>query len=243
MQVLFVLAHPDDETFATGVAIAEHVAFGHDVHLLWLTQGLGSDVQGSLNGLYTNGWWGVPHIPAAEGYTPLDDAAFGAARIAECTTAVRALTSGLGTITIHPHAGLDGAVTQASAYTAILGVCEQIAPGGAVWLKTHTWVSALDAHPDHIAAGSAGKQLAVDYPARFGAMRYYLLSRYWTSPALSQVTESWDIPSASTAARVVHACRALGAWAPEAGRYAISNHSTPDLIATMMAAPKNMYHT
>ena len=38
-RLLFVLAHPDDETLATGVAIAHHVARGDDVHVLTCTLG------------------------------------------------------------------------------------------------------------------------------------------------------------------------------------------------------------
>ncbi|HZB67929.1 MAG TPA: PIG-L family deacetylase, partial [Ornithinibacter sp.] len=36
-RLLFVHAHPDDETLATGVALAHHVARGDDVHVLTCT--------------------------------------------------------------------------------------------------------------------------------------------------------------------------------------------------------------
>ncbi len=39
LRLLFVHAHPDDETLATGVAIAHHVARGDDVHVLTCTLG------------------------------------------------------------------------------------------------------------------------------------------------------------------------------------------------------------
>lgn len=38
-RLLFVHAHPDDETLATGVALAHHVALGDDVHVLTCTLG------------------------------------------------------------------------------------------------------------------------------------------------------------------------------------------------------------
>ncbi len=38
-RLLFVHAHPDDETLATGVAIAHYVSRGHDVHVLTCTLG------------------------------------------------------------------------------------------------------------------------------------------------------------------------------------------------------------
>ena len=39
LRYLFVHAHPDDETLATGVALASLVRAGHDVHLLTCTLG------------------------------------------------------------------------------------------------------------------------------------------------------------------------------------------------------------
>lgn len=36
---LFVAAHPDDETLGMSIALAEHIAAGQGVHLLWLTRG------------------------------------------------------------------------------------------------------------------------------------------------------------------------------------------------------------
>ena len=38
-RLLFVHAHPDDETLATGVAIATYAAAGHEVHVLTATLG------------------------------------------------------------------------------------------------------------------------------------------------------------------------------------------------------------
>lgn len=38
-RLLFVHAHPDDETLATGVAIAHYVLRGHDVEVLTATLG------------------------------------------------------------------------------------------------------------------------------------------------------------------------------------------------------------
>lgn len=243
---LFIAAHPDDETLAMGVSIAEHVAAGQDVHLLWMTRGGGSSVLAKLNATSTTGnaWWGVMHDPAAEGYTTLTVEEFGQARIAEGTAAARCLASGCsGTLTLHEAGLTDGAVTMLDAADAILAVCDTIAPDGAVRLKTHTWVSALDNHPDHLATGSAVKQLAADLPVRFADRRHYILPFYWSDPDLAAVAEVWDLPTNATiAARAVNACRAYGAWAPEAGRYAIGHHSTFGMFAQVMAAPRCLYH-
>ena len=37
--LLFVHAHPDDETLATGIALAHYARLGHDVHVLTCTLG------------------------------------------------------------------------------------------------------------------------------------------------------------------------------------------------------------
>ena len=61
-RLLFVHAHPDDETLTTGVAIAHHVARGDDVHVLTCTLGEeGEVIPGHL-----------AHLEAAEG-DPLAD--------------------------------------------------------------------------------------------------------------------------------------------------------------------------
>lgn len=240
---LFVAAHPDDETLMSGVAIAEHVAAGLDVHILWLTRGTSSSVVNTLNGINTSTWWGVAHDPAAEGYSPLTAADLGAARIAEATTAVRCLATGLpGSLTLHEAGLQDGAVTQTAAADAIRAVCDLIAPGTAVRLKGHSQI--VDNHPDHLAAGAAIEQLRAENPARFGDVRHYILPGYWTDSRLSQVTESWDLPTdAGISARARNACRAYGAWAPEQGRYAVGYHSVQGWLDTIAGSPKCMQHT
>lgn len=240
---LFVAAHPDDETLAMGVAIAEHVAAGQDVHVLWLTAGTASGVRATLNGSGTSAWWGVQHDPAAEGYQPLSPATLGAARIEEGTAAVRCLAAGLpGTVTTH-EAGLpDGAVTQAYAAGAILSVADAIAPGQPIRIKTHSHV--VDDHPDHRAAGLAARALRTSDPGRFGDLRHYILPPYWSDSRLSQVSKAWDNPTdAGITARVRNAIRAYGAWSPALGSYAIGWHSVPDMLSTLDANPRCMQHT
>lgn len=237
--VLFVVAHPDDETLAASVAIAEHSAAALDVHLLWLTDGEGSGAITHINGSTTSTWWGVLHDPAAEGYAPLTPADLAAARIREGTNAVRALTSGLGPVTIHRASLPDGGVTQAAAEAAILAVADQVAPGQPVRLKTHSHI--VDDHADHRAAGDAARALKTADPVRFGDLRHYILPPYWTDPRLSQVTEAWDLPGAGIAPRVLNAIRCYGAWAPPE-TYAIGEHSVPAMFATLRSTPKSMYH-
>jgi hypothetical protein len=230
-----------------GVAIAEHLAAGQDVHVLWVTRGKASAVLAKLNATSPtpNSWWGVMHVPEDEAYEVLTAEEFGEARIHEGFTAIACLASGYsGKLTLHEADLDDGTVTAAQAYDIILGVCGLINPTGPIRLKGHTWVSRLDSHPDHIAIGTAIKQLGVDDPDRFSDHRYYILPNYWNDPDLSLVDEAWDQPTnAGVAARAINACRAYGAWAPVMGRYAIGHHSTFGMFATVMAGPKCLFHT
>ncbi len=61
-RLLFVHAHPDDETLATGVAIAHHAARGDEVHVLTCTLGEEGEVIPSH----------LAHLEGAEG-DPLAD--------------------------------------------------------------------------------------------------------------------------------------------------------------------------
>jgi LmbE family N-acetylglucosaminyl deacetylase len=238
---LFVAAHPDDEVLGMCVAIAEHVAAGQDVHLLWLTDGPGSGARGLINGSGTASWWGVPHDPAAEGYASLDAAEFAAARIREGTNAIRLLATGYpGTLTIHRAGLADGVITTAQAQAEIVAVADAINPGGPVRVKTHTWL--VDNHSDHIAAGTAAKALAANNPARFSVPRYYILPAYWADARLAQVGESFDTPSnTGVAARCRNACRAYAAWSPPE-TFAVGYHSVPGYFASIDANPRSMVH-
>jgi N-acetylglucosamine malate deacetylase 2 len=48
MKILYIYAHPDDETFAAGLAIPAQKRLGHKVHLLTLTKGGATKVRHSL---------------------------------------------------------------------------------------------------------------------------------------------------------------------------------------------------
>lgn len=238
---LFIAAHPDDEIWMA-VAIAEYVHAGQDVHLLYLTAGTASGVIRDLNGTKTNTWWRVLHDPAAEGYQPLTPESLGAARLREVHTAARCLAAGLtGTLTVHGAGLQDGAVTRSAAYGAIADVADQVGTGGPVRIKTHTDVA--DAHPDHLVAGEAARQLKADHPDRFDDARFYVQPANWSHPALGQVSEAWDWPATTEIAdRVRNAVRCYQAWAPQAGSYAIGYHSVPQLLDQIAATPKCLFH-
>lgn len=237
---LFVAAHPDDELLAMGVALAEHVAFGRDVHVLWLTDGGTTSARDALNGSSTSSWWGMLHHPAAEGYATLSEQDVADARIRESDNAVRLLATP-GSVTVHRAHLPDGVYSQSDAQAAIVAVADLIAPGAAVHIKTHSHL--VDNHPDHLAAGNAAKALNAADPTRYPAVRYYVLSTYWADARLSQVADSYDLPTdAGITQRVRNACRAYGAWAPQQGLFAVGMHSVSGLFAALDANPRSLVH-
>ncbi|WP_341719927.1 PIG-L family deacetylase [Micromonospora sp. FIMYZ51] len=231
------MPHPDDETLAAGTVIAEHVAAGRDVHILLLTRGERSVVLEALNGGPAVGWWGVRHDPAVEGYEPLTEADFGAARYRELVAAVGCM--GVPADKIH-EAGLPNeGVTINSAKAAIVATANQIGGDVGLWAPSHT----VDNHTDHLAAGRAVRQLGTDDPVRWWDRRYYVLPMYWSDARLSQVDWWWDTPNnADVAARARNAVRAYQGWSPRTGSYAIGWQSTYAPFRTIEQTPKSMVH-
>jgi LmbE family N-acetylglucosaminyl deacetylase len=229
---LFAFAHPDDETLAAGVAIAQHAAAGHEVHVLVLGRGQASNTLGYLNGEAVSAWWGVRHDPAAEGYAPLSAERFGRARVDECRRALDCLAGGRTPVVLHEGGLPDGGYDPAAVEQNLRRVCDDIAPS---WLNGHSHL--VDDHPDHVAVGWALRRLGV------GAVRHYVLPRYWSDARLARLGRAWQWPGrSSVAARVVNACRAYGAWAPPTS-YAIGHHSVyRSMFTPLMASPRSVYH-
>lgn len=246
--VLWAFAHPDDETIAAGLDIRKHLEAGADCWLLLATLGTKSGVRLQLNGTGINATWGLPHSPAAEGYAPLDEATFGAARLAETRGALAALASGTGRTVPVLEAGLtDGAVTKAVAMAAVRDAYARICPaGGPMRLKTHTDILVAGApleHPDHTAVAQAVRQLSVDDPATFGDVRFYVEPENWGAAAVTgrvpAVMHSLPVAGTYQAAAALAAAEAFRAWVPAAGRFAIGHQSVAPLF---LASPENRYH-
>ena len=247
-KVLWVWAHPDDETIAGGLALIQHLVAGRDCYVLTLTRGTASGVLDVLNGDATSSLWGMPHDPATEGYAPLTPETFGAARLAETACALRVLASGTGrTVTLVEGGLTDQAVTKTAVMAAIQAFYDaNCVPGEALWLKTHTDALAPGGlpleNPDHTAAGQAVRQLAADQPGPFGNTRFYGLPAHWADASFVAKHPIRTLPVAGTtqAAATLDAAEAFRCWAPDVGRFAIGHQSVASLF---IAAPENRYHT
>lgn len=243
-RIFFAFAHPDDEWLDACVAIAEHVAAGHEVHIVWLTGGDASGTINEINGVGVDVWWGVQHHPVAEGYEPLTPTTLAETRIAEASVAVRVLTAGLGLpAELHPLGHPDGQLTSSLVRDALLELADTVAPSEPIRLKGHTWVTQLDTHSDHIAVGAAIKQLGDDDPTRFGDRRYYVAPNHWTDGDLGLVSPVWDTPSTTDIRkRVIASAKAFAAWHPPHS-YAVGRHSVSGLFDTVLSNPRSLFHS
>ncbi|MCT2277985.1 PIG-L family deacetylase [Micromonospora chalcea] len=252
--VIFAIPHPDDETLGAGVAIAEHVAAGRDVHVLLMTRGTSSGALDKVNGAVWSPWWGAPHSPAVEGYQPLTAAEMGAARLREFRAALGCL--GVSADRLHfawdllGVEPLDTQVTVAQARAAIVALHGKVmadnpASGNCgLWAPSHT----VDDNPDHRAIGQASWDLYKDDPVTWADRRYWVLPPYWSDDRLAQVPgRMWDTPTdAQIGNRVKNACRAYAAWAPAEGLFAFGYHSVSAMFALMdgsgTGTPKCLIH-
>jgi LmbE family N-acetylglucosaminyl deacetylase len=234
---ILVVPHPDDEVLGAGVTIAEHVAAGRDVQILLLTRGTNSGARDKINGDRWSPWWGVAHDPVAEGYTPLDQDQFGAARFSELVVALSCL--GVGSTQIHEVGLLDGQVTVAAVKTAIAGLVAQL---GSASPGVYAPSFVVDDNADHRAGGQALRELGTENPTLYADRRWYILPAYWSDSRLTQVNEFWDYPTDTAISnRARNACRANGAWHPP-DSYAIGYHSVDTMFAAIDTNPRSLLH-
>jgi len=249
---LVVCAHEDDDTLAMGATIRAEQAAGKKVYVLMCTDGEATGAISWLNGTGVNSWVGYQHDPAAEAYQtlagtglPLTTDDIKAARRAEFERAARTLLVAEVRYLSLPDGGVQAADVQAGieAYAADIVA----ANGGLVDVKAHTWVNTsggvvVEDHPDHLAVGAAAKAVATSAPSWLHSVRYFIV---WglhgsTFPGLTVARVN---VSGADAGRVVMARRCYGDWAPEAGRYAIGDHSVHAALAALEADPHSLYHS
>lgn len=240
-KVLWVFAHPDDETIAAGLSLRQHLEGGKECHLLACTRGEDSGVFYQLNGTQSSSWWLMPYVPADLGYPLFTRDTFGAARIAETVTAMKVIASGLSNpVVVHEAQIPSGTVTKAAVMAAVQAVYDEICvPGEALWIKSHS--DTYEAQPDHLAIGQATRQLAADQPAVFGNLRQYVLPPHWTDTPVAGKPMGTINPAAGTyqSAATLNAARAFDAWNPSGGSFAIGKQS---VVNDWVAVPKNVWH-
>lgn len=216
--VVFIAAHPDDETIGMAAAIMEQVQQGKRVFIELMTHGETSNVINTLHNGGTDSWHSGTH-----GYN-LTVGAFGAARVRELVdSATRMGVAGVA-INAFPSGALTSAQVasriafwaQNAAHVELRGVAASAyldpgSPGG-------------QPHVDHVAVWDA-IFAATSIPDRLG----YLVYHYHTNAGHPTYTATYG---AALCAAKRNALDAYKVWLPSAGRYAIGFHSTPYLMDT-----------
>lgn len=155
--VAYFAAHPDDELLIMGCSIIEHVKAGHDVHVVLVTDGSGSNVRTSSS--FTT-WLGR---------TP-NKAEFSERRIAEFHESCRRM--GVPYKNRHVIGLVDGQTT----FNQVFGVVTDfLAKYPDARLKGHSWV---DAHKDHFHIGKALKKAYDDGLVQNNDVRWLLNRQY-----------------------------------------------------------------
>jgi N-acetyl-1-D-myo-inositol-2-amino-2-deoxy-alpha-D-glucopyranoside deacetylase len=196
-RLLFVHAHPDDETLTTGVAIAHHVARGDDVHVLTCTlgeegevipaglahlEGAGDDLAAHRRGELARAMavLGVTHhLLGAAG--PLDPPAFRDSGMAGSPAAA------------HPRAWAG--VDLADAAAAVRGVLERLRPDVVVTYDAGGGYG----HPDHVRTHEATRRAvagAAGSPPLLGAftpLTWATQDRVWLTHHVPS-GEGWVVP-------------------------------------------------
>jgi LmbE family N-acetylglucosaminyl deacetylase len=207
---LWLIAHADDETLSTGVAIANHVQAGNNVIVVLATDGINSSVRGA---------------------TGLTRTQFSAARDREFEAAVRVLGA---TPYFSPFRAEDGKLTIARARDIITDARERWV-GARV--KTHSPYGASFRHPDHVALGGAAMEILQQDPGLDLRLYVepYVAQRFRTEfPGIAIATETAPNPTP-----VIHAIDEYALVDHTIGRYGIGYLSVPsyfDALRTELAS-------
>lgn len=200
---IFFTPHQDDESLSMGANIlAEHVA-GRQVIVVDVTDGSGSKAFGLVNTRLVS-----------EGYAALTKAQFVQGRYNEQAAAVNLHLARDNASIVHENY-IDNTLTVAQATTTIL---KYVALYPDASFKTESW---LDLNPDHIALGTAMRNLCNTGQIPNGDCRFEQFRRYWTT---MPIAGSWIYGNVI----VTSALAEYKIWNPSAGRYAIGwTYSVP----------------
>lgn len=228
---LYFVAHQDDEVLQFSTDILRHLAAGRPTYVILYTDGAGSNAHGMLNGSRSSGWWGGTHSPTGEGYQPLADADFSAARNSEFLSSVGQLGVPSDHIIVDPLPAAD--LTKAGLVAYFRRYAQQLGPAS---FKTH---SRHDLSSAHAIGGQALRDLALS--GEVGDARFFL-----SRANLMEGTAVGKLTSAATTAEMTKINRAVScyyAWNPAAGSYAVGAHSVHPQFAHFKADTRLRYHT
>lgn len=225
--VLFISPHPDDESLSMGMGIANHLWYGHDVHLTLLSWGSESSARDVINGSVYCSWHKVNHNPGPEGYSPLDVGQFSNARINEFRYSAACLGVKPENISIYNYS--DGGITKDDVKSTISSFLSGH-PGATI--KTPSY---YDKHPDHSVCGYA--LLDMYKSGEVIDARFYVSPTQWPdTPGHYESNPNCTIFHKAS-------LEVYKRWNPSHGMYGIGYHSVPSIFDTVSAGLKSKYHT
>lgn len=242
-QIVIYSPHPDDETLSLGMAIAEYVQSGFEVHLVLLSQGKTTKAIDSINGnvdintSVASAFKGR-HIPALEGYSALTQDQIGAARIREFQAAAGLLRIPLSQI--HTQETYDGDLFTIENIKKIMTGYAEMFPKA-----MHMTMSTIDIHPQHRVAGEAlrlvslEKNIASSYAVSRTTWKR-LLKRKLVYPA-SIPELHWIKPIPHNSNSVLNATLPYCAWNPYNGSFAIGYTSVTNQFENLRTERNGLY--
>lgn len=225
--------HQDDGALFTAQMAAHHVLAGRTVHVVLMSNGNNSSARTEINGTTTDpGWWGTPnHDPAREGYAPLNLTDFGLARTREW----RQAWIQLGVPPERQHFGMGLASSDLLPSNISIAYATEVMQ---YWqqqdhtaglpnpsFKTMWWG---DTTVDHANCGAALRTLRLTDPDFADSQWMVRTEQHGVTGSQQYVVPAAMLAEVRSMQERSGWC--YGAWAPEAGMYAIGRHSVADLL-------------
>lgn len=208
---VFYSPHPDDEVLSMGMAIAECVKRGDEVHLVLMTHGYDSNAINVLNGdVYCN-WHHRKHNPEKEGYKKLTKQDMGNLRVKEFIKSSMDLGVDKNNILICNYD--EDSVSAYEMKLVMLGFEKQY-PGA-----YHQTTSYHDAHPFHKKLGEALLELVNSKQVKNA--EFYISPVQWGQVQGNMITD----PRLSSI--VLKSLNDYKLWDPAHNEFGIGYHSYP----------------
>ncbi len=238
--VLFVSPHQDDETLSMGMAIKNHLAAGHNVFVMLVTDGSGSSARYIINNLDESVsppqpcWCGIHgryHNPVGEGYTVgsyMDAVEMSNARYEEQQRAVNAL----GVTNAIIRVGIKDDTCNVNKTTIFNAIKDWIYAYGGPSATMVRVTSYTDTSPDHQACAQVVQYLKAS--GHIADPIFYISPEHFPSGVPSSITVSgvtaYQEGSSAYQTTVVNAQSAYKLWLPTNGKYGVGYHSVQNLF-------------
>lgn len=223
---IFYSPHPDDEVLSMGMAIADSVEKGNDVHVVLMTHGYDSNAINVINGKDYCPWHKRFHNPSKEGYKEITKQEMGNDRVREFTRSC--LNLGVPKENIHICNFDDDSVTPYDMKLVMLGFEKQYPDA------VHCTTSYHDFHPFHKNLGEALLELYND--------KFIKNAIFYISPVQWKTTKGAYISNEALKTKVIESLNEYKKWDPLNGEFGVGYHSYPSPFNVDENSIDSKYH-